>query len=61
MLMKRIITNCIILLCLVLPARLAMAQESDLEEVTITQLKQILQENDATLTVVNFWATWCAP
>ncbi len=61
MLMKRIITNCIILLSLVLPAPLAMAQESAVEEVTITQFKQFLDENDATLTVVNFWATWCAP
>ena len=59
--MSRFVARCIILLCFVLPARFARAQEPVVEEVTITQFKQILQENDAVLTVVNFWATWCAP
>ena len=59
--MNRFVAHCIILLCFVLPAQRAQAQEANVAEVTIAQFKQILQENDATLTVVNFWATWCAP
>ncbi len=59
--MNRFFPHGIILLCLVLPARFAMAQEPVVEAVTIEQFQQILQENDAALTVVNFWATWCAP
>lgn len=51
----------IILLLLVLPARNGQAQQAVVEEVTIGQFQQILQESDAALTVVNFWATWCAP
>ena len=59
--MNRIVAPGIILLCLVLPARNAQAQEPVVEEVTIEQFQQILQESDAALKVVNFWATWCAP
>ena len=59
--MSRYVAHCIILLCLVLPARQGWAQEAPVDEVTIEQFQQILQENDAALTVVNFWATWCAP
>ena len=59
--MKHIVALCIILLILVLPVRNAQAQEPVVEEVTIEQFQQILQESDAVLKVVNFWATWCAP
>ena len=59
--MTRLLLYCIILLFLVLSGRNAEAQEPVVEEVTIAQFQQIIQENDATLTVVNFWATWCAP
>jgi len=59
--MIRIVAPCIILLCLVLPVRNAHAQEPVVEEVTIRQFQQILQDRKAALKVVNFWATWCAP
>ncbi len=59
--MIRIVAPCIILLCLVLPVRNAHAQEPVVEEVTIEQFHQILQDREAALKVVNFWATWCAP
>ncbi len=59
--MNHIVVPCIILLMLVLPARNAQAQVLVVEEVTIEQFQQILQESDAVLKVVNFWATWCAP
>ena len=59
--MNHIVAPCIILLILVLPAHNAQAQELVVEEVTIEQFQQILQESDAVLKVVNFWATWCAP
>ena len=59
--MNRFSLYCIILLCLVFPTQQTWAQEVPVDEVTIEQFKQILQENDAALTVVNFWATWCAP
>lgn len=59
--MNRIVAPCIILFCLVLPVRNAHAQEPVVEEVTIEQFQQILQDGEAALKVVNFWATWCAP
>ena len=59
--MNRIWLYGIILLGLVLPVRLAWAQEPVVNEVTIDEFLQILQDNDTALTVVNFWATWCAP
>ena len=59
--MIRIVAPCIILLCLVLPVRNAHAQEPVVEEVTIGQFQQLLQDREAALKVVNFWATWCAP
>jgi len=59
--MNRFASYCIILLSFVLAAQEARAQEPVVEEVTLEQFKQILDENDAALTVVNFWATWCAP
>ncbi len=59
--MIRIVAPCIILLSIVLPVRNAHAQEPVVEEVTIGQFQQILQDREAALKVVNFWATWCAP
>ena len=51
----------IILLGLVLPVRQAWAQEPVVNEVTIDEFLQILQDNDTALAVVNFGATWWAP
>lgn len=33
----------------------------DVRTVTVPQLKQVVQKQDDTLYVVNFWATWCKP
>lgn len=37
------------------------AQSPDVRKVTAEDLKTVLEESDASLNVVNFWATWCAP
>ena len=59
--MNHLLLYGIILLLLVLPMRNAQGQGAVVEEIAIEQFQQMIQDNDAALTVVNFWATWCAP
>ena len=59
--MRSFFALCIILLSLALPVRSVLAQEAVVKKVSIDQFLALLNENDAALTVVNFWATWCAP
>ena len=42
----------------VLPAQ---AQDFQLKKATHEQIKQAISENEASVKVVNFWATWCGP
>lgn len=37
------------------------SQPPSLQEVTHEDAMAVIQESDARLTVVNFWATWCVP
>lgn len=41
--------------------RSAQAQEPSVASVTHAEIKQIIADREATVTVVNFWATWCVP
>ncbi len=47
--------------CLVGVGRQARAQAPAVQEVTYEQLLDAVRGGGATLAVVNFWATWCAP
>ncbi len=39
----------------------ACAQAPDLISATHTEILSAVEQNEATITVVNFWATWCVP
>ncbi|QJW89339.1 redoxin domain-containing protein [Spirosoma taeanense] len=38
-----------------------LAQDQSIKIIELAQLKQVLDQPDDTLRVVNFWATWCMP
>lgn len=61
MYVRRPVLLCMLLLGSVFPAMEAGAQTPPVEDVTIDELHWILNESDAALKVVNFWATWCGP
>jgi thiol-disulfide isomerase/thioredoxin len=39
----------------------AAAQQPELVTADHTEILNVIKQNDATVTVVNFWATWCVP
>jgi thiol-disulfide isomerase/thioredoxin len=39
----------------------AVAQQPELVTADHTEILNVIKQNDATVTVVNFWATWCVP
>lgn len=64
--MKRAVSNKILLLCLylLLVSRITSAQEriaSDILVVDYEGLKPLLEMQNDTTYIINFWATWCAP
>ena len=59
--MKRLLGWFFALILLVSTPNLAAAQMPSLVSATHSEIQNAIEQNDARVTVVNFWATWCVP